>query len=229
MRQNRQWRRHSCLIGSFAKHWCLPIFGYFPRGGFRDFRLFLIDMPVGRVGFHFDLLKGSQDDGELSVGRQHAGVAFGGDFLRLLHFPKRSKAQRVVYRVQINAVHCPFVNIDLKQSEARCDVWGHVDITLTIGSPVVGHRPSINILFNGARYHALRAIGALLADLERGGAVGRLVSRQEVSGTIGQDFVGSSAHGKPKMDLKLGSVQIEQSIDSIRQGILSGWTRGLST
>lgn len=87
---------------------------------------------------------------------------------------------------------------------------------------VVGHRPSVEVLFNSvAKYVGKNAIGALMTGMGADGARGLLNMKNNGAKTIAQDEQSSVVFGMPKAAIKLGAVDKVASLSNIPIAILS--------
>lgn len=89
-------------------------------------------------------------------------------------------------------------------------------LSLSTGSHVSGHCPSVTVLFNSvARYYRRSCVGVLLTGMGRDGAEG-LLSIDEAGGlTIAQDEKTSVVFGMPKEAISLGAAQNILAIQDI--------------
>lgn len=88
-------------------------------------------------------------------------------------------------------------------------------------APVVGHRPSVTILFNSvAAYYRRSAIGVLLTGMGSDGATGLQAMAQAGSHTIAQDEASSVVFGMPKEAIALGAAKQILPIEAIAPTLL---------
>jgi len=78
---------------------------------------------------------------------------------------------------------------------------------LVSGSPVSGHRPSVDMLFKSAARQGTGTVGVLLTGMGRDGADGLAAIRQAGGWTIGQDEASAIVYGMPKVAWEMGAVQ----------------------
>jgi two-component system chemotaxis response regulator CheB len=93
---------------------------------------------------------------------------------------------------------------------------------LHVGSPVSGHRPSVDVLFNSAaRSVGHKAIGVILTGMGKDGAQGLLEMRQAGATTLGQDEKSSLIYGMPRAAYERGAVMRQVPLDKMAASILS--------
>jgi two-component system chemotaxis response regulator CheB len=84
------------------------------------------------------------------------------------------------------------------------------------GSPVSGHKPSVDVLFqSAAREVGSAAIGVILTGMGRDRADGLLQIRHAGGQTFGQDEQSSVVYGMPGAAMKIGAVGIERPIEEL--------------
>jgi two-component system, chemotaxis family, protein-glutamate methylesterase/glutaminase len=95
-------------------------------------------------------------------------------------------------------------------------------LSLSLESPVMGHRPSVSVLFKSvAQYYRRSCVGVLLTGMGRDGADG-LLSIFEAGGiTIAQDESTSVVFGMPKEAISLGAAQQVLAIQDIAPFLLN--------
>lgn len=95
-------------------------------------------------------------------------------------------------------------------------------LSLSLESPVTGHRPSVSVLFKSvAQYYRRSCVGILLTGMGRDGADG-LLSIAEAGGiTIAQDESTSVVFGMPKEAISLGAAQQVLAIQDIAPFLLN--------
>ena len=82
--------------------------------------------------------------------------------------------------------------------------------TLVDGSPVNGHCPSVDVLFESVAKHAgSRAVGVILTGMGRDGAQGLLSIRQRGGRTLGQDAETCVVYGMPRAAFELGAIETQ--------------------
>lgn len=87
---------------------------------------------------------------------------------------------------------------------------------LTQASPVNGHRPSVDVLFNSvAKVYGARAVGAILTGMGRDGAQGLLAMRKAGAFTLGQDEASSLIYGMPRAAKEVGALDHVAGISSM--------------
>jgi two-component system chemotaxis response regulator CheB len=88
------------------------------------------------------------------------------------------------------------------------------------GSPVSGHRPSVDVLFDSvARTARSRALGVILTGMGRDGARGLLALRDAGGRTLGQDESSSVVYGMPRAAFEIGAVERQLPLDKIAPAI----------
>jgi two-component system chemotaxis response regulator CheB len=89
-------------------------------------------------------------------------------------------------------------------------------LSLTPGTPVSGHCPSVTVMFKSvAAYYRRSAVGVLLTGMGRDGADGLQTLAQAGSLTIAQDEASSVVFGMPKEAIALGAAQQVLPLQSI--------------
>jgi two-component system chemotaxis response regulator CheB len=84
------------------------------------------------------------------------------------------------------------------------------------GSPVNGHKPSVDVLFRSvAETAGARAIGVLLTGMGKDGAVGMKQMRDAGAACIGQDERSSVVWGMPRAAFEAGAVEALFSLELI--------------
>jgi two-component system chemotaxis response regulator CheB len=92
---------------------------------------------------------------------------------------------------------------------------------LRAGTPVNGHSPSVDVLFDSVAQTAKsNAVGVILTGMGRDGAQGLLAMRQAGARTIGQDETTCLIYGMPKVAFEVGAVERQLPIDRIATSIL---------
>ncbi|MGG7516918.1 protein-glutamate O-methylesterase CheB [Allorhizobium undicola] len=88
-------------------------------------------------------------------------------------------------------------------------------------SPVNGHRPSVDVLFDSVAELAGRnAVGVILTGMGRDGAAGLLKMRSAGARTIGQNEKTCVVYGMPRVAHELGAVEHQLPLGSIGEEIL---------
>lgn len=106
----------------------------------------------------------------------------------------------------------------------------HFICRLSDGSPVSGHRPSVDVLFRSVASAAGRnATGVILTGMGKDGAEGLLELRRVGARTIGQDQASCVIYGMPKAAMELGAVEKELPLSRIPREILAHAERGAVT
>lgn len=90
------------------------------------------------------------------------------------------------------------------------------------GSPVNGHAPSVDVLFDSvARAAGAKAVGVILTGMGRDGAEGLLAMRRAGASTLGQDEATSLIYGMPKVAFEIGAVERQLPLDRIATAVLT--------
>jgi two-component system chemotaxis response regulator CheB len=88
------------------------------------------------------------------------------------------------------------------------------------GSPVSGHRPSVDVLFDSvARTARSRALGVILTGMGRDGARGLLALRDAGGRTLGQDESSCVVYGMPRAAFEIGAVERQLPLEKIASAI----------
>ena len=107
--------------------------------------------------------------------------------------------------------------------EAHLSVEGvtHPRCHVSVGEPVSGHRPLVDVLFSSvARVAKDRALGVILTGMGRDGAQGLLAMRQAGASTLGQDESSCVVYGMPKAAFELGAVERQMPLEKLGPEIL---------
>jgi two-component system chemotaxis response regulator CheB len=92
---------------------------------------------------------------------------------------------------------------------------------LSDGSPVSGHRPSVDVLFHSAAIAAgANAVAAILTGMGKDGATGLLEMRKAGARTFGQDEATSVVYGMPKVAWECGAVEKQLPISRMAGELL---------
>jgi two-component system chemotaxis response regulator CheB len=92
---------------------------------------------------------------------------------------------------------------------------------LNDGSPVSGHRPSVDVLFrSGARVAGSKAIGVILTGMGKDGAEGLLELRRAGASTLGQDEASSLIYGMPRVAFERGAVERQFALTDMAGAIV---------
>lgn len=87
-------------------------------------------------------------------------------------------------------------------------------------SPVSGHQPSVDVLFQSVARHAgAQAVGVILTGMGRDGANGLLAMRQTGALTLGQNQASCVVYGMPRAANEIGAVAEELSLKGITKEI----------
>lgn len=94
--------------------------------------------------------------------------------------------------------------------------------SLNEGSPVSGHRPSVDVLFTSvARVAGRNAVGVILTGMGRDGASGLLTMRKAGCETFGQDESTSLVYGMPRVAFEIGAVAHQHPLLKLPAAILA--------
>ncbi|WP_412051122.1 protein-glutamate methylesterase/protein-glutamine glutaminase [Hoeflea sp. Naph1] len=92
---------------------------------------------------------------------------------------------------------------------------------LVEGSPINGHRPSVDALFDSVvKLAGARAVGVILTGMGRDGAAGLLRMRQAGAITIGQNEKTCVVYGMPRVAQEIGGVGRQLPLNEIGEEIL---------
>jgi len=98
---------------------------------------------------------------------------------------------------------------------------GHHVCALSVGAPVSGHRPSVNVLFeSAARVVGAAAVAVILTGMGKDGAEGLLSLRRAGAVTLGQDEATSLIYGMPRAAFEIGAVARQYPITGVADAIL---------
>lgn len=93
-------------------------------------------------------------------------------------------------------------------------------IALAAGDKVVGHRPSVDVLFNSLAVLGSAGIGVILTGMGSDGARGLAAMRAAGAHTIGQDAASCVVHGMPRAAMEAGAVVVELPLSAIPRAIV---------
>lgn len=88
------------------------------------------------------------------------------------------------------------------------------------GSPVSGHRPSVDALFGSIARLRSRSVGVILTGMGDDGARGLLAMRQAGARTLGQDEATSLVYGMPRSAFEMGAVEKQVPLARMARAIL---------
>jgi two-component system chemotaxis response regulator CheB len=93
---------------------------------------------------------------------------------------------------------------------------------LSVGEPVNGHRPSVDVLFeSAAKVCGPAALGVILTGMGKDGARGLVAMRRAGAQTLGQDEATSTVYGMPKVAFELGAVEKQVPLQEVAGSILA--------
>lgn len=97
----------------------------------------------------------------------------------------------------------------------------HYACRLHDGSPVSGHRPSVDVLFQSVASAVGRnAVGMILTGMGRDGADGLLAMRKAGAHTFGQSEASCLIYGMPKAAMQAGAVETELPLERLAEEIV---------
>ena len=89
------------------------------------------------------------------------------------------------------------------------------------GPANLGHKPSVDVLFNSVAEHAGdSAVGVILTGMGKDGAAGLLNMKKAGAATIGQAERSCVVYGMPRAAKELGGVDKELTLNDIASGII---------
>jgi two-component system chemotaxis response regulator CheB len=106
--------------------------------------------------------------------------------------------------------------------DAHLEIDGvnHLRCRVARGSPVSGHCPSVDVLFESvARVAKARAVGVILTGMGRDGARGLLAIRDGGGRTLGQNESTCVVYGMPKAAFEIGAVERQLPLEKIAPAI----------
>lgn len=107
-------------------------------------------------------------------------------------------------------------------SETHMELRGgrHGHIRLTSKPPVMGHRPSVDILFHSLAEMKGRAVGVIMTGMGKDGAQGLHAMHKAGALTLGQNKESCVIYGMPRAAMQIGAVDREVSLDALPKAIL---------
>jgi two-component system chemotaxis response regulator CheB len=106
--------------------------------------------------------------------------------------------------------------------DAHLEIDGvnHLRCRVAAGTPVSGHCPSVDMLFESvARVGKGRGLGVILTGMGRDGARGLLAIREAGGRTLGQNEATSVVYGMPKAAFEIGAVERQLPLEKIGAAI----------
>jgi two-component system chemotaxis response regulator CheB len=91
---------------------------------------------------------------------------------------------------------------------------------LSVGDPVNGHRPSVDVMFDSVARLKRPMTGVILTGMGKDGARGLLTMREAGARTLGQDEATSVVYGMPKAAFELGAVERQLPLHRLSSTIL---------
>jgi two-component system chemotaxis response regulator CheB len=105
-------------------------------------------------------------------------------------------------------------------SHLEVDGLTHLRCRVARGSPVSGHCPSVDVLFQSvARCAKDRAVGVILTGMGRDGAKGLLAIRDAGGRSVGQSETTCVVYGMPKAAFEIGAVERQLPLERIAGAI----------
>lgn len=152
---------------------------------------------------------------------QHTGGQFTQSLARLLDEQTEASVKEAEHGKTLNRGEILLAPGQDQHLELVFGRTGSVHTELRAGPAVLGHRPSIDVLFQSAVQQASRIVAAVLTGMGRDGAEGLLALRQAGAFTIGQDQSTSVVYGMPKVAFEIGAVAKQLPIDRIGRSLLA--------
>lgn len=98
---------------------------------------------------------------------------------------------------------------------------GHIICKVEEGSPVSGHRPSVDALFlSVAQIMGSHAVGVILTGMGKDGALGMKAMHEAGAYNIGQNQGTCVVYGMPQMAKKMGAIDLELPLSDIPSAML---------
>lgn len=88
-------------------------------------------------------------------------------------------------------------------------------LRLVQGPKRSGHRPSVDVMMEGAIGFAPRVVAAILTGMGRDGAEGMLALRRAGATCIGQDQESSVVYGMPRVAMEIGAVELQAPLSEL--------------
>jgi len=107
-------------------------------------------------------------------------------------------------------------------TETHMELHGgrHGHIRLRPTAQVMGHRPSVDMLFNSIAALKARAVGVIMTGMGKDGAQGLHAMHKAGALTLGQNEESCVIYGMPRAAKQLGAVGREVSLDAMPKAIL---------
>lgn len=180
--------------------------------------LILIGASTGGVDALVSILGNFPSDGPPTLVVQHTGSAYAPSLIRLLNSITNA---RVVAARQDEPLEPG--KIYLSPDGTRHLLLEHRErphVKLSSTGPVLGHRPSIDVLFHSAVPLAARVSAAILTGMGSDGAEGIKALKQAGAFTIGQDEETSIVYGMPRVALQNGGITKQLPLAQIGPSLL---------
>lgn len=138
---------------------------------------------------------------------QHVSARFAPAIARTLDEVSRAHVVLAEPGMRLQPGHVYFAPGDDRHMTVEGD--GDLRIAMRAGSPVSGHLPSIDVLFDSvAALRSARTVGILLTGMGSDGAKGLLSIARSGGRTIAQDEASSVVFGMPRAAIALGAAQV---------------------
>ncbi|WP_108384462.1 CheB methylesterase domain-containing protein [Yoonia sediminilitoris] len=182
-------------------------------------RLILIGSSAGGVEALLNVLKHFTNTCPPTLIVQHTGGQFAASLARLLDSGTAANVLPAASGMCPEAGHIYLAPDDTahlrlaRSRRKRIEIWP--------GDPVMGHRPSVDVMFQSAIPFGQDIIAAILTGMGRDGANGLAALRRAGARTIGQDEASSVIYGMPRVAHELGGVEKQLPIHEIGPALLS--------
>ena len=184
----------------------------------RSKRFVLIGASTGGVDALLTVLSTFPADCPPTFIVQHTGGGFGESLTRLLD--RQCQARVRPARHGDHVTHGEVVVAAGSRAHMRLAGGKPMRITLEPGTPISGHMPSVDAMFDSAIPGAKRVVAALLTGMGRDGAAGLLALRDAGATTIAQDEATSTVYGMPRAAVELGAAMHSLPLPRIGPEIL---------
>lgn len=186
-------------------------------------RFILIGASTGGVDALIEILSAFPADCPPTAIVQHTGRGYTESLIHLLDHKCRA------------SVVAPRDGMELRRGMVCVAAGGEQHLRIRAGSslrcllhsgpPVLGHLPSVDVLFKSAVGWADRAVGIILTGMGRDGADGLAALRQGGATTIGQDEATALVYGMPRAAWEIGAVEQRLPLPAIALAALRATQR----
>lgn len=182
-------------------------------------KLILIGASTGGVDALLSVLKNFTPTCPPTLIVQHTGGQFAKSLVKLLNSRTAAKVEPAVSGTRPKPGHIYLAPDDTAHLRLavgrtkRMEVWQ--------GEPVMGHRPSVDAMFESAVPFGADIIAAILTGMGRDGATGLTALRSAGARTFGQNQQTSVVYGMPRVAYELGGVETQLPINEIGPALLS--------